>query len=601
MTSWEDWSESAAATAAWLKEAHDRRSANGKRENEALRLRIADSRAAGQEMHAEVTSLALHKKSIAFTRCQRLRGLAEQEQDLKKVGAASRRSMRDLARVKSAGRAAVFEFEPSNKPNSKLRRERDIYYEWIGRGLTSGSIKNFKKTGKPRSLARQARWHDGEFQDKIAYIERADALEEVAGNVLSNMGDDIAERIGCASRIEELEPLARKNSNVYVHSILALPANLSPEGRAEVLRELCSHYERLRLPYTAALHKPDPNNSQKNFHAHILVSLRPMERANDRWNFAAHKLTWLNTTAGVRLQRRLIARTFNAALAAERSHARYTHRSRMADGLAPGGFTKWGGTRLGPQDTGTLGQFVRDEADALVASTLDEVVRDLVVIADEVETAEDRLSELKSAQERNVRTDALSNADRAAGIEAASAGDVTPGGPVASSQRPAASDGGRERSRDQIPNETTVPDEDVALPEPASVSPSLAFEVDLLRRFADIRTRRASDKSRPITPDDLLAETYWVDHLENLYRHKAIVLTIDDGDLLFSHADEPDCDEWIRDVANSQHGEDLLKEVARDMQDLANHHFGIPDVLASENDDLARVTHFQNSRGGSQR
>jgi hypothetical protein len=348
MKKWQGWTHSQKDTRALLCDAHRKRFAEGKRDNAAIKTRAQRLLDAGDTIRAELVDRALWKKGIAYTRRLRQRQIREMDRDLRRVGAAIRRSERDLKRQRSrAGRSfPAFEFDVvAAGPSKQVRAKRDLIFEWIPRGFTSGGSRAFKKAGSPRINARLAKWRDGEFGDKVVYIEREDALEQVAGNVISNMGDAQSDRIDCADRLEELEGESRSNAGVYVHIILPLPADLSPTGRAALLKELVGHYDRLSLPFAAALHKPDPSGSNRNYHAHILLSLRPMTRHDYGHEFALTKQTWLNTTAGLMLQRRIITGAFNRALAAERIATRWTHRSRISDGLAPGGFTKRKGVR----------------------------------------------------------------------------------------------------------------------------------------------------------------------------------------------------------------------------------------------------------------
>ncbi|MDK2767899.1 MAG: hypothetical protein KYX69_09290 [Sphingomonas sp.] len=348
MKKWHGWTHSQKDTRALLSDAHRKRFAEGKRDNAAIKKRARRLLDVADPIRAELVDRALWKKSIAYTRRLRQRQAREMDRDLRRVGAAIRRSERDLKLQRSrVGRSFPdFEFDVvAASPAKQVRSKRDLIFEWIPRGFTSGGSRAFKKAGSPRINARLAKWRDGEFGDKVVYIEREDALEQVAGNVISNMGDAQSDRIDCADRLEELEGESRSNAGVYVHIILPLPADLSPRGRAGLLKELIGHYDRLNLPFSAALHKPDPSGSNRNYHAHILLSLRSMTRHDDRLEFALTKQTWLNTTAGLMLQRRIIASAFNRALAAERIATRWTHRSRVSDGLAPGGFTKRKGVR----------------------------------------------------------------------------------------------------------------------------------------------------------------------------------------------------------------------------------------------------------------
>lgn len=505
MTEWHGWTLSRKETKDWLAECQKRRLEEGKAWKAEARERVALLESSGLEWEAGQASRTLHRRSVIFARRKRQRQEAELERDLRRVGASVRRNERERDRVKDFGAAPLFEFEPK-RAGSRLREGRDLYWEWISRGFGKRAERNYSKSKSPRIRAREAKWSDGEFQDKIAYVERADALEEVEGNLISNMGAEQAERIGCAERIEELERVSRKDASVYVHSILALPAELSPEGRAKLLNDLCSNLARMRLPFAAALHKPDPQNDQRNFHAHILVSLRPFERLEDKWEFAATKSTWLSTPSGLKLQRRVIARAFNKALEAERATARWTHRSRAADGLAPGGFTKKGGF------SGQSAKLPEDVEEVVLASAMVEesiALENAVGALDRLATrlhATEQLHERlgQRADERTAQREAaVDEISQTAVPDSASATALgTSDAPVASSQHPksVAADNENERSlegagvekeeghkssSEEQKDPVSVPQEDHALAFGPPIPPSVSKRWGKLRRAAE--------------------------------------------------------------------------------------------------------------------
>lgn len=390
------WSMSRSEMIDWLSEAHRARHNAGPRRRKKARINSSSSGAVDQRVEAEEKRSA---KSMAALNRKRKREDDLDEQHRRRVGASIRRIERSQAHraaTYSSPHHGLFELEPQTH-RIRLREARDMYFEWIPRGIGKSETRNYS-SGKPRIAAREAKWRSREFQDKILYIERPEALEEVEGNLVSNMGENAGERLACAERLEYLEPLSRKDAGVYTHVILALPAALSPEGRSRLLARLCSHLDRLELPHSAALHKPDPNNSQDNFHAHILLSLRPMHRSDGDWHFAASKRTWLGTPAGLKLQRRVIASEFNRALTAEGRDLHWTHRSRAADGLEPAGFTKRGGRRRQPHEE----QVEKADADLasaekflLLVDEADRTAGQLQQIAVAIETCDERLAEME--------------------------------------------------------------------------------------------------------------------------------------------------------------------------------------------------------------
>lgn len=327
-----------------LQAAHKDRHNWGRQENLVRRAEIELLRAAGLERRAEQLAECEHRKSIGFMRRKRRREQIEADMDQKRLGASIRREERKLFRREPP--ASLFQqFE------AQARLEgaglRDLYFDWIGRGFSSGAARDYS-THKKRSTSRTTPWKSGEMGRKIRYIFRGSALEQVAGNTISNMGDDIVEAVACSKVIEQVERLARDtNGNVYHHVIVALPADLSGEQRADLLSELTRPLRDMGLPFCASLHAPDKRGDQRNYHAHLVLSLRPMVRSGEyEWEFAHSKRTSFNTTAGILLQRKFVARSFNRALKAAGLDVRWTAKSRSARGDESPGNNK-----VGPEKT----------------------------------------------------------------------------------------------------------------------------------------------------------------------------------------------------------------------------------------------------------
>ena len=608
MTEWHGWTLSRKETKEWLAECQRRRLKEGKAWKAAARERVAQLESSRLEWEAEHASRTLHRRSVIFARQKRQRQEAELERDMRRVGAAVRKGERDLDRVRQYGSAPLFEFEPG-RASQRVREGRDLYWEWISRGFGKGKARDYKRSKSPRIRAREAKWKDGEFQDKIAYIERPEALEEVEGNLVSNMGADQAERLGCASRVEEIERLSRKDAGVYVHSILALPADLSPEGRAKLLKELCGNYEKLRIPFCAALHKPDPGNDQRNYHAHILVSLRPFARVGDKWEFAAGKLTWMSTPAGLNLQRKIIVRAFNKALEAEKSSTRWTSRSRAADGLAPRGFTKKAGVRSHDElPLGALEDVHLAKQSLKQAEALDQTVKALNNVAIKLEACEAQHLHLKELSEKLVAASSIETGGKPSGHEVS----VTAGDPVSSDHTSSASiansqqskeskidaDFGRELTPtnafnleeakatkdDEIEGaeaaDKAVPTND--LPEPPS-EPRLS---DRRRRRLE-RARKEWLNSRsvrelpPTMRSDLLAK---INSLIDTVSDGAVVVTYVGKRVLVSGSDDR-LTRAALDVANSQPGWSALSTFAKAMEDFpATHHHPATGIQEPDDD-----------------
>ena len=337
------WVDGTRAVQSILQQAHNDRHNSGRNQTKQRLAEIEALREAGNQERIRQLEERASKRSVQFMRYKRQAEEREAEQELKKLGAVLRREERRLSK-KQPSTASFMQFEAEER--SKSRDLRDLYHEWIPRGLSSGTERNYSRP-KKRSTARTTPWTKGEMGKKIRYIFREDALEEVEGNMLQNMGDDIAEAVACSGLIEELERIGRdSNGGVYRHVILALPHQLSGSERAELLRELTQPLRNLKLPFCAALHKPDARGDQRNFHAHIVLSLRPMERLGEyQWEFFPSKRTWIETPAGLHLQRRFVARSFNRALARAGLEVRWTAKSRRDRGEQSPGNTKKGPER----------------------------------------------------------------------------------------------------------------------------------------------------------------------------------------------------------------------------------------------------------------
>lgn len=382
-----DWLDGKHFVKAALESAHKARHNWGREDNAARRAEIDRIRQAGNEARASQLEDSARSKSIGFMRRKRRREELERESHLRRVGAAVRREERKTFRRQPSDRLFQQFEAPFRGERAGLR---DLYFDWIGRGFSSGKERDYSQHTK-RSTSRTTPWKSGEMGRKIRYIYRDDALELVEGNAITNMGDDIFEAVACAKVIEQLESLARaSNGGVYHHIILSLPYELSGSQRAELLEELTRPLRQMGLPFCAALHKPDRRGDQRNYHAHIVLSLRPMRRVEGyTWEFETSKRTSFNTTAGLLLQRKFVARKFNQALAAAGHSVRWTAKSRKSRGEATPGNNK-----MGPE----LSRALRDQASAAEsyrearselfdAGAIDRDLRSLEAVASDLEAS----------------------------------------------------------------------------------------------------------------------------------------------------------------------------------------------------------------------
>ena len=356
-----EWLDGREAVAEVLKEAHRRRSAQGRleaqrwREKNGIAREECTSRRARDEWNRGFTAM----------RRRRLRQQEDDEADRRRLGAALRKANRQMEKdARDASFQTASEQKLIDRPPTGHGHVRDLYVEWLSRGFDSGRQRTDAGQRKPNST-RTAPWSPGEFADMIEYIHRDGAKEDVSGGFLSNMGEDVEEAAGCARAIEEAEGMGRRNGGVYKHVIIALPHQLTPPERLALLQELVAPLRAMGLPFCAAPHRPDPEGDPRNFHAHILHSLRPMTReGTNRWSFSEKKLTWFDCPEGIRLQRRLIARAFNRALERSGHEERWTARSREARGLSSPGNTKKGPERTRAERAAEAAEAATEEARA---------------------------------------------------------------------------------------------------------------------------------------------------------------------------------------------------------------------------------------------
>ena len=181
-------------------------------------------------------------------------------------------------------------------------------------------------------------WRPGLSADHIEYIMRELALEMAAKQLdkpISNMGESVDEIMACWRALEEIEQGYRANATVQYRIVWNLPHELDADQRRALVEDFCERtFARLGLPYAAAIHEPDPDGDQRNFHAHITFSTRPCERTGDHeWAISEEKVNGLTDQAGLRLVRALGAAHMNRACRAAGLPTLYTHQTYAQRGI----------------------------------------------------------------------------------------------------------------------------------------------------------------------------------------------------------------------------------------------------------------------------
>jgi hypothetical protein len=196
-----------------------------------------------------------------------------------------------------------------------------VHYSFTARGLGS---------------RRGRRWRDGESARAALYSVREEALEDGELGWWSNIAADRNELVAHYRASEALEKHDRANANVYIVEVIALPAELTAEQRRTATQRLCRGLEKQGLAYTVGIHLPDAAGDQRNYHLHLIYSMRPCQRvAPYEWEFGTTKVTEINTPKGI-LQRRCgVVVAINETLREAGVAKRYTPLSHRERGLAP--------------------------------------------------------------------------------------------------------------------------------------------------------------------------------------------------------------------------------------------------------------------------
>lgn len=172
-------------------------------------------------------------------------------------------------------------------------------------------------------------WRGGMTGEHIHYIYRADAIEPQSHDrpLLSNMGNSVGEIAAGWGALEEVEEAYRANAIVQHRIVLGMPYQLTPAGRRRVLERFCERaFGRLGLPYAASNHLPDTDGDERNYHAHVAFSTRPMSHIGEhQWEIVQEKVNGITDPDGLAKMRALFAAIVNQECRRESLDLRFTH------------------------------------------------------------------------------------------------------------------------------------------------------------------------------------------------------------------------------------------------------------------------------------
>jgi hypothetical protein len=136
-----------------------------------------------------------------------------------------------------------------------------------------------------------------------------------------------------ANAMEEREK--RKDSQVSFEWTIALPAAVSPEARRKIAHDFTAEMRnRYGMASIVALHAPDEEGDERNYHAHVLSTTRRMDAEGLTDKVAAFRGPRGKPSPEVTHMREYLATLINDALADADSDERVDHRSFAERGIA---------------------------------------------------------------------------------------------------------------------------------------------------------------------------------------------------------------------------------------------------------------------------
>lgn len=167
------------------------------------------------------------------------------------------------------------------------------------------------------------------------FIEGAFELSDDSFCFSSNLGETEDEILSGIDATEGVNRSPASNTKLMLHMIVQLEHGLTPEEQFAALKRYCEDvFGRQGLPYIVVLHPPSEEGDQRNWHAHIMFSFRPVTRtAPYEWEFGRHLRTDLDTPEQFGRLRKLWADHLNFACEKAGLDKRFTHLSYAAAGL----------------------------------------------------------------------------------------------------------------------------------------------------------------------------------------------------------------------------------------------------------------------------
>jgi len=194
--------------------------------------------------------------------------------------------------------------------------------------IYSCSVKTVSRSGGRSATAaaayRNAEQIDDHRTGEIHDYRRRSGVDAVVAFVPAGMQPMSSVQLWNAAEAAE----KRKNSTVAREVLVALPHELGPDQRHTLVQQIAQRLaDRYQVAGTAAIHQPDQEGDNRNWHSHILMTTRRMEPTGEL-GAKTRELDAKATGAGeVKWIRTMVAGETNAALARAGLAERVDHRS----------------------------------------------------------------------------------------------------------------------------------------------------------------------------------------------------------------------------------------------------------------------------------
>ena len=176
----------------------------------------------------------------------------------------------------------------------------------------------------------------GAGKDLVRYgAEGAHEFESGALAFFSSVGLTVEEAAEAFDQLERVNRSAAGNAKVVHHMIIQSLHELSREEQWAMLLRYCEQvFGSQDLPYSVCLHPPSEDGDQRNWHAHVVFSYRPMVRTDQaEWQIGRALRSDLDCPEQWTRMRFLLAEELNYTCEMHGVNKRYTHLSYAATGM----------------------------------------------------------------------------------------------------------------------------------------------------------------------------------------------------------------------------------------------------------------------------